>query len=140
LRALIGSAALALTVAGCETTAQVTATNPHPDLPANYRRMVVDYMKTQMFVEIGGDRLRAQAVEISDPHRNFYGYDVVCVRFGGGGYPNFSTVRGYAFSGGQLLTWTGNIISQYGSGVLVMAAWCGDQPVFRPFPEWNSAR
>jgi hypothetical protein len=29
--------------------------------------MVADYMKTQMFAQLGGDRLRAQAVEISDP-------------------------------------------------------------------------
>jgi hypothetical protein len=91
--------------------------------------MVADYMKTQAFAQIGGDRLRNQAIEISDPHRNFYGYDVVCVRFGGGAVP------GYAFSGGQLLTLTGNPIS----GVLTMAAWCGDEPVFRPFPEWNRA-
>jgi hypothetical protein len=66
------------------------------------------------------------------------GYDVVCVRFGGGGWPNFSTVRAYAFSGGQLLTFTGHIVSSYGQGVLTGAVSCGSEPVFRPFPEWRT--
>jgi hypothetical protein len=122
--------------AGCLTTAPVTATNPHPDLPANYRRMVADYMKTQLFAQIGGPGIRT--AEISDPHRTWNGYDVVCVRFGGGGWPNFSTVRAYAFSGGQLLTFTGYIASQYGQGVLTEAVACGSEPVFRPFPEWRT--
>jgi hypothetical protein len=117
-----------LALTGCLTTsATVTASNPHPDLPANYRRMVADYMKTQVVAQIGGEWLRRQAFEISDPHRHFSGYDVVCVRMGDG------TVRGYAFSGGQLQTLTGYPVS----GVLTMTAMCGDVPVFRPFPEWN---
>ncbi len=124
------AAILALT--GCViTSATVTASNPHPDLPANYRRMVADYMKTQVFAQIGGDWLRRQAFEIADPHRNFNGYDVACVRRVGDG----GSVRGYAFSGGQLLTLTGIPVS----GVLMMATWCGEAPVYRPFPEWNSA-
>lgn len=60
---------LALTVAGCQTTAPVTATNPHPDLPANYRQAVADYMKTQLFAQIGGPGIRT--AEISDPHRTW---------------------------------------------------------------------
>jgi hypothetical protein len=137
LRTLVLSGVM-LALTGCQTsTSVVTASNPHPNLPKNYRRVLADYMKTQFFAQLAGDRLSGQAIEISDPHRNFYGHDVVCVRFGG---PNFPIVRAYAFSDGQIVTWTGNIISEYGSGVVVMAVHCGDEPVFRPFPEWNSAR
>jgi hypothetical protein len=138
MRTLICSAMLALTVAGCLTTASapVTATNPHPDLPANYRQVIADYMKTQMFAQIGGPGIRT--AEISAPHRAWNGRDVVCVRFGGGGWPNFSTVRAYAFSDGQLLFSTGNIVSSYGQGVLTEAVACGSEPIFGPFPEWRA--
>ena len=128
MRTLVCSTMLALTVAGCLTKAPVTATNPHPDLPANYRQVVADFMKTQQFAQIGGPGIRT--AEISDPHRTWSGQDVVCVRFGGGGWPNFT------FSGGQLLTFTGHIVSSYGQGVLTEAVACGSEPVFRPFPEW----
>jgi hypothetical protein len=131
MRTIVCSVALALTVAACQTPAQVTATNPHPNLPANYRQVVADYMKTQMLGPV------TQTVEISDPHHTWNGFDGVCVRFGGGGWPNFSTVRAYHFSNGKLLDVTGQIVSQFGSGVLVEAAHCGSEPVFRPFPEWR---
>jgi hypothetical protein len=134
LRALAVVGPLALTVAGCATPAKVTATNPHPNLPANYRKAVADYMKTQMF----GSRPGISTAEISDPNHTWNGYDVVCVRFGGGGWPNFSTVRAYVFSNGQLLAATGQIVSQFGQGVVTEAVNCGSEPVFRPFPEWRT--
>lgn len=128
MRTLVYSAMLALTVAGCATTAKVTATNPHPNLPANYRKVVAAYMKTQMFAQGPGTR----TAEISDPNHMWSGHDVVCVRFGGG------TVRAFPFGNGQLLTLTGQIVSLNGAGVLTEAAICGWEPVFRPFPEWRT--
>src|SRR5258708_37283253 len=93
MRTLVCSTMLALTVAGYLTKPPGTATNPHPALPANYRQVVADFMKTQQFAQIGGPGIRT--AEISDPHRTWSGQDVVCVRFGGGGWPNFT------FSGGE---------------------------------------
>src|SRR5258708_18627728 len=93
MRTLVCSTMLALTVAGYLTKPPGTATNPHPALPANYRQVVADFMKTQQFAQIGGPGIRT--AEISDPHRTWSGQDVVCVRFGGGGWPNFT------FSGGR---------------------------------------
>jgi hypothetical protein len=129
----------AIFLSGCLTTASssVTASNPHPDLPANYRKQIAEYMRTQMFARMGG----IKGAEISDPHRGFAGLlnggerDFVCVRFGGGGWPNFSTVRGYAFVDGKLHWDTGGIVSQYGQGVLTEAMACGENPTFKPFPE-----
>jgi hypothetical protein len=125
----------AIFLAGCQTTASSSATpnNPHPDLPANYRKQIADYMRTQMFASLGGIR----GAEISDPHRTvaglWYGLgerDIVCVRFGGG-----STIRGYVFVGGQLHWDNGGIVSQGGQGVLIEAWACGEHPNFKPFPE-----
>jgi NADPH-dependent 2,4-dienoyl-CoA reductase/sulfur reductase-like enzyme len=136
----------AIFVAGCMTTASppVTATNPHPDLPANYRKQIAEYMRTQMFARMGG----IKGAEISEPHRGFAGLinggerDTVCVRFGGGGWPNFSVVRGYTFVGGKLNWDNGGIVSEYGRGVLTEAMACGENPTFKPFPEadWQPPR
>ena len=129
----------AIFLVGCQTTASssVTANNPHPDLPANYRKQIAEYMRTQMFARMGG----ITGAEISDPNRTFAGLlsggerDIVCVRFGGGGWPNFSTVRAYTFVGGQLHWDTDGIVSQYGRGVLTEGWACGANPNFKPFPE-----
>lgn len=134
----------AIFLAGCQTTAsssataiKVTANNPHPDLPANYRKQIAEYMRTQMFARMGG----IKGAEISDPNRTFAGLvnggerDIVCVRFGGGGWPNFSTVRAYTFVDGKLPWDTGGIVSQFGRGVLTERWACGENPNFKPFPE-----
>jgi hypothetical protein len=105
------SIAPAIFLASCVTTNSPTVTatasssaianSPHPDLPGNYRKQIVEFMRTQMFASMRGIR----GAEISDPNRtvSILGMrDVVCVRFGGGGWPNFSTVRAYAFTDGQL--------------------------------------
>jgi hypothetical protein len=131
----------AIFLAGCVTTASssVTANNPHPDLPANYRKQIAEFMRTQMFASMRGIR----GAEISDPNRtvSILGMrDVVCVRFGGGGWPNFSTVRAYAFTDGQLQWGTGGIVSQFGQGVLTEAMACGANPNFKPFPEADYQR
>jgi hypothetical protein len=138
------SIAPAIFLAGCVTTASssvtennsrsVTANNPHPDLPGNYRKQIAEFMRTQMFASMGG----IKGAEISEPNRAFSWLgtrDVVCVRFGGGGWPNFSTVRAYAFTDGQLQWGTGGIVSQFGQGVLTEAMACGATPNFKPFPE-----
>ena len=130
MRKLVCSAILALIVGGCQTTGPVTANNPHPDLPPNYRLVIADYMKTQLFAQLSGPR--HETAELSDPHRTWNGNDAVCVSFSGG-----STVRAYVFSGGGLQFGTGGIVSQSGQGVLTKALACGSEPVFKPFPEWS---
>jgi hypothetical protein len=106
------------------------ANNPYPDLPANYRKQIADYMQTQR-VALGLLPLvihQGETVEISDPNRKFIGGGVwVCVRFGG------TTVRAYGFADGQLQKWTGNSFDQ--SGVLIQARICGFNPNYKPFPE-----
>jgi hypothetical protein len=139
-------------LAGCETTgsspvtasgsSSAIANNPHPDLPANYRKQVAEFMRTQRdalgLVTLFPRGITKGGAEISDPNRTFSWlgtHDVVCVRFGGGGWPNFSTIRAYGFNGGQLQWGTGGIVSQYGQGVLTEAMACGANPNFKPFPE-----
>jgi hypothetical protein len=144
------SIAPAVFLAGCVTTDSPTVTasssakanNPNPDLPANYRKQIAEHMRTQRdalgLVSLFPRGITKGGAEISDPNRAFSWlgtHDVVCVRFGGGGWPNFSSVRAYTFSDGQLLTSTGYIVSSYGQGVLTEAMACGANPNFKPFPE-----
>jgi hypothetical protein len=140
----------AIFLAGCVTTASSSVTasgsssaianNPHPDLPANYRKQIAEFMRTERdalgLVPLFPRGITKGGAEISDPHRPFNrNGDFVCVRTGGGGWPNFSTVSGYLFTGGQLQPGSGNIVSQYGRGVLTEATVCGENPNFKPFPE-----
>jgi hypothetical protein len=129
----------AIFLAGCETTASsaaasssAIANNPHPDLPANYRKQIADYMRTQR-VALGLMPLvihEGETVEISDPNSKLIGIGMwVCVRFGG------TTVRAYGFDDGQLEKWTGNITSSPQGGVLTERVICGANPNFKPFPE-----
>ena len=122
----------AVFLAGCQTTASsssVASNNPHPDLPANYRQKIAEFMRTQMFARSG-----IRNAEISDPNRTFAGLinggdrDIVCVRFG-------STVRSYVFKDGVVYWDSGGIISQMGAGVLSERWACGGNPNFKPFPE-----
>jgi hypothetical protein len=146
------SIAPAIFLASCVTTNSPTVTatasspavanNPHPDLPANYRKQIAEFMRTQRdalgLISLFPRGITKGGAEISDPNRTFSWlgtHDVVCVRFGGGGWPNFSTVRAYGFNGGQLQLGTGGIVSQYGQGVLTEAMACGANPNFQPFPE-----
>jgi hypothetical protein len=121
----------AIFLAGCATTAApVTANNPHPDLPANYRQKVAEFMRTQFFARTFG----IKNAEISDPNRTFSGLvvggdrDVVCVRLG-------ATIRAYVFKDGVVYWDSGGIISQMGRGVLNERWSCGANPNFKPFPE-----
>ena len=120
----------AIFLADCVTTtsSSAKANNPHPDLPANYRKQIAEYMRTQMFARMGG----IKRAEIADPNRTFAGLlsggerDIVCVRFGGGSWPNFSTVRAYTFVDGKLPWDNGGIVSQFGRGVLSERWACGE--------------
>lgn len=56
---------LALTVGGRQTTALVTANNPHSE--SNDRRVAADDVKTGLFVQVRGPGTRT--AKISDPHR-----------------------------------------------------------------------
>ena len=93
-------------------------------------------MRTQMFASMSGIR----GAEISDPHRTFAGLlnggerDIVCVHFGSGGSPNFSTIRAYTLVGRPLHWDNGGMVHQYGR-VLTEAWACGEHPNFKPFPE-----
>ncbi|HEY2527729.1 MAG TPA: hypothetical protein VGJ20_07215 [Xanthobacteraceae bacterium] len=115
---------------GCSTA---SFTDPHADdMPANYRRLIADYMRTQS-VALGllpafRFGIKRGEAEIADPHKAPGGYNV-CVRLGG------QTVMSYGFVGGQLVRGTGGIISQGGQGVLQEALNCGANPNFKPFPE-----
>jgi hypothetical protein len=53
----------ALTVAGRQTTAPVTANNRHPE--SNYGRVAADDVKTQLFVQVGDPGNRT--AKICDP-------------------------------------------------------------------------
>jgi hypothetical protein len=48
---------LSLSLAGCQTSgttaSSVESASPHPDLPANYRRQIAEYMRTQLFAAGG---------------------------------------------------------------------------------------
>ena len=130
-------------LADCETTgsspvaaaasSSTIANNPYPDLPANYRKQIADFMRTQRADPPGLVPLvihQGETVEISDPNRKPIGKGIwVCVRF------DATTVRSYGFVDGQLEKWTGNIASSPQGGVLTERLICGANPKFKPFPE-----
>jgi hypothetical protein len=63
---------LALTVVGRQTTAPVTANNRHPE--SNYGRVAADYVKTRLFVQVGGPALEPRK---SPTLQNWNGCDPV---------------------------------------------------------------
>jgi hypothetical protein len=122
---------LGLLLAGCQTTADSVASSgggsQHPDLPANYRQQIAEFMRTQLFAKIHGIR----NAEISDPNRAFAGLinggdrDFVCIRFGG-------TVRAYVFVDGKLPWDNGGPVAP---GIALLFKQCGEKPNFKPCPE-----
>ena len=127
----------AILLAGCQTTGNSTgvasANSPHPDLPANYRQQIAEFMRTQLFAFRG-----IKGAEISEPYRGFAGLinggdrDIVCVRFGGPG----GALRGYVFVDGKLPWDNGGSLGFEGaSGILSQRMACGANPNFKPFPE-----
>jgi ABC-type Fe3+-hydroxamate transport system substrate-binding protein len=134
-------------LAGCETTgsspvaatgsSSAIANNPNPDLPANYRNQIANFMRTQRGDAFGLVPFvirQGETVEIGDPNRRltYLGMEtVVCVRISrGDGWPNNSATRVYSFSGGQLSSGPGQggLVSG-GPGV------CGWNTNYKPFPE-----
>lgn len=132
-------------VTGCSAaSSKVTATssssaianNPHPDLPADYRKQIADFMRTQ-----GGDAFglvpfvihQGEKVEIGEPNRRltYLGMEeVVCVRFTrSDGWPYNSATRAYSFRGGQFPLGPGQGALVSGLGI------CGFNPNYKPFPE-----
>jgi hypothetical protein len=126
-------------LASC-STASSTADDPHvDDVPANYRTQIAAYMRTQRdaadLQAFPHGISKADHADISDPNRKPIGKGIwVCVRIGDNG-SLFSNIyiRAYGFSDGQLESGTGNILVDV--GVLVIAAVCGANPNFKPFPE-----
>ncbi|HEY2532157.1 MAG TPA: hypothetical protein VGJ20_30230 [Xanthobacteraceae bacterium] len=127
-------------LSGCSTAS--FADDPHADdVPVNYRTQIAAYMRTQhehdllfRFTSFPNGISKKDYAEIADPNRKPIGKGIwVCVRFGhnglfGGGYP-----RAYGFVDGQLQSDTGDVMQD--AGVLVIAAVCGANPNYKPFPE-----
>lgn len=122
---------LTLFLVGCQSSGIVAssgrAVSQHPDLPANYRQQVAEFMRTQLFAKIHG----IKSAEISDPNRAFAGLiaggdrDFVCVRLGG-------AVRAYVFVDGKLPWDNGGATSP---GFMLINNVCGENPNFKSFPE-----
>ncbi|HEY2532158.1 MAG TPA: hypothetical protein VGJ20_30235 [Xanthobacteraceae bacterium] len=127
-------------LSGCSTAS--FADDPHADdVPANYRTQIAAYMRTQRDADLLVPQAfphgisKADHADISDPNRKPIGKGIwVCVRIGDNG-SLFSNIyiRAYGFIDGQLEPGTGNMLVD--AGVLVIAAVCGANPNFKPFPE-----
>ncbi len=84
-------------------------------------------MRNQLFAKIHG----IKNAEIAEPARAFAGLvnggdrDMVCVRIG-------YTILLYVFSDGKLNWDNGGVLAP---GYLLLLKQCGENPVFKPFPE-----